>query len=107
MYSLFRFRKTNHQKHAKAHRSHLEAHFAKIDAKQGTSFAAELLQYCPKEPENKSNKRKAAVGCGKEPKKKKPAGDKAKPLADMTDSEREEYAMESLRKYIQDAGGKY
>lgn len=95
-------RKTNHQKHAKAHRDHLEAHFVKIDAKQGTSFAKALLEHCPKVPEQKkSKKRKSSDAAGP---KKKPKTE-TKTLAEMTQSEREENAMENLRKYIQENGG--
>lgn len=97
------YRKTNHQKHAKAHRSHLEGHFAKIDAKQGTSFAKTLLEHCPQEPE-KSKKRKSSESL-KRPNKKKTSNEQPKTLADMSQGEREEYAMENLRKYIQEVGG--
>lgn len=107
LFSLSPHRKTNHQKHAKAHRTHLEAHFAKIDAKQGTSFAKALVECCPKEP--KSKKRKADSGKEQSSKKKKAAksGETAKTLADMTQTEREENALENLRKYIQENGGMY
>ena len=95
-------RKTNHQKHAKAHLTHLEAHFAKIDTKQGTSFAKALLEHCPKVPEQKkSKKRKPSDAAGP---KKKPKTE-AKTLAEMTQSEREDNAMDNLRKYIQENGG--
>lgn len=105
--SRFRFRrKTNHQKYAKAHRDHLEAHFTKIDAKQGTSFVKALLEHCPKEPEKKSKKRKSTDST-KQPKKKvAKTGEPSKTLADMSQAEREEYAMDSLRNYIQEVGGK-
>lgn len=97
-------RKTNHQKHAKAHRDHLEAHFSKIDSKQGTCFAKALLEHCPKEPEKKSKKRKS-TDSSKQPKKAAKTGEQSKTLADMSQAEREEYAMDNLRKYIQEVGG--
>lgn len=104
-FSLLHYRKTSHQKHAKAHRTHLEAHFSNIDAKQGTSFVKALLDHCPKEPEKKSKKRKSSESL-KQSNKKKSNGEPQKTLADMTQSEREEYAMDNLRNYIQEVGGK-
>jgi hypothetical protein len=97
-------RKTKHAKHAKAHRDHVAQQLAKLDA----SLATLATEYCPPDTLSETNragkKRKSTEG-GTEA-KKKAASEKGKQLANMTPAERDESAMESLRNYIQEVGGK-
>jgi hypothetical protein len=97
-------RKTKYAKHARAHRDHVAQQLAKVDA----SLATLATEYCPPDTlseKNKEGKKRKSTEGGTEA-KKKAASEKGKQLASMTPAEREETAMESLRNYIQEVGGK-
>jgi hypothetical protein len=102
MYTICR--KTKYAKHAKAHRDHVAQQLAKVDA----SLATLATEYCPPDTlseKNKEGKKRKSTDGGTEY-KKTAASEKGKQLASMTPAERDEFALESLRNYIQEAGGK-